>query len=232
MMMRSLLLAAVGVCFAAPAYALTPDGWEYITTDDGVSVYKKEVEGSDIVAFRGVMYADLHIGKIISVFRDPKQRPHWVDRYANHTTYERTPWSETYWIHFGLPWPVSDRDYVLQSKAEVRPEKRTVITRIKSVERDEKPKDECCVRAVVYGTYYEFVALPGEERTKLMVEVHTEPKGSIPSWLVNLIQKSWPSKTLKGLVERAAEVDPKPVEKLADWHRPKGTKTSTTTASN
>ena len=61
---------------------------------------------------------------------------------------------------------------------------------------------DCCVRAEVKGTYYNFTALSAK-RTKLEVEVHTDPKGLLPNWLVNLIQKKWPSKTLSGLIRHA-----------------------------
>jgi len=33
----------------------------------------------------------------------------------------------------------------------------------------------------------------------VVAEVHTDPKGSLPKWLVNLVQKSWAHTTLMGL---------------------------------
>lgn len=214
-------IALLTLMGSASAHAKTADGWEYVGTDRNVTVYKKGVEGTDIVAFRGVAYADVHIGKLFQVFRDPKEREHWVDRYAGHETLATAPGEETYWIHFGLPWPVSDRDYVLRSVAKLAPDERKLTVEIESVEHANKPKQDCCVRAIAYSTFYEFTAIPGEEKTKLIVEVHTDPKGSIPSWLVNLIQKSWPAKTLDGLIQRTKEAGAKPVASMSDWHRPK-----------
>lgn len=210
----ALLLTLIG----RVADAKTPDGWEYIGTDRNVTLYKKTVEGSDLVAFRGVTYADLHIGKLYGVLREPKERPNWVDRYANDETYIRTAERQVYWIHFGLPWPVSDRDYVLESVAKLDPERGRVTVNIESTEHEKKPPDDCCVRAIVKRTYYEFTAIPGEEKTKLIVEVHTDPKGSLPTWLVNLIQKTWPSKTLDGLVQRTRALNPEPFAPMATWH--------------
>lgn len=214
---RLLTLAALA---AAPSvvHADTQDGWEYLRTDNGVVVYRKNVEGSDIVAFKGVAYADLPIGKILATFQNPDERKFWVDRYAEHKTYEKAENSETYWIHFSLPPLVSDRDYVLRAEGKALPDKRTYTTTIKSVERADNPEDDCCVRAQVYGTYYEFVALPGEKKTKLTVEVHTDPKGSLPTWLVNLIQKSWPAKTLNGLINQAKVSPRSALPEYATWH--------------
>lgn len=230
--MKKLVVACVGLCAAlasAPARAETPDGWEYITTDDGVVVYRKEVPGSDVVAFKGVAYAKVPIGKILAVFKDPAERPFWVDRYEDHKTLDKSENTETYWIHFGVPWPVSDRDYVLHSDGKEDPEKRVYTCTIKSVERKEAPVNDCCVRAVVYKTFYEFTAVPDGETTKIVVEVHTDPKGSLPSWLVNLIQESWPSNTLHSLIERAKISTRKPLSKFADWHKKASLAQSTVT---
>jgi hypothetical protein len=216
------LLAAAAA--SAPAISFADDaggGWEYVTTDDGVVVYRKEVPGSDVVAFKGVTYTELPIGRILAVFQDGGQRPHWVDRYEEHKTLDKGPEWETYWIHFGLPWPVSDRDYVLNAQGKADQERRVYTVQIKSVEHPKKGIDDCCVRAVVYGTYYEFSVVPGENKVKMLVEVHTDPKGSLPSWLVNLIQKSWPSKTLNGLIRRAKEVNVPPFPPVATWHEKK-----------
>jgi hypothetical protein len=73
------------------------------------------------------------------------------------------------------------------------------------------------VRAQACGTYYKFEAFRGKTKTKLTVEVHTDPKGMLPSWLVNAIQKGWPSKTLNGLVKRARKVN-KIADGYAKWH--------------
>ena len=90
---------------------------------------------------------------------------------------------------------------------------------IQSVEDQTKPVDDCCVRAQAYGTYYRFEAIPGENKTKVEVEVHTNPKGMLPSWLVNMIQKNWPKKTLNGLI-REASAENQEHARFAAWHKP------------
>ena len=170
-----------------------------------MKVSRKTVEGSSLFAFRGVTEADIALDVLIATFTDPKQRRHWVNRYEEHVTIKKTKLSETYWIHFGLPPLVSDRDYVLKSDAKIDKKAGVIEVRIKSVTHDKYPPD-CCVRAEVKGTYYKFTALSAT-RTKLEVEVHTDPKGMLPSWLVNIIQKKWPSKTLSGLIKRAKKVN-------------------------
>lgn len=189
--------------------------WEKVGKKDGVMVSKKEVPNSDLLAFRGVVVHDIHIGQVMTTFIDETQRSKWVDRYAAHRTLAKTDRTQTYWIHFSLPFPISDRDYVLYSEGHPDPAKKVVITKIKSVVNPKAPEDDCCVRAEVYGTYYKFEALPGG-KTKLTVEVHTNPKGLLPGWLINSIQEDWPSKTLNALVAQARTQPIHP--NYTDWH--------------
>ncbi len=195
------------------------NGWESLGDIDGVKVRKKEVEGTDLFMFSGEIVTDIHIGKIISVFADSNERQHWVSRYEEHQTLKKGENFEEYRIEFHTPFPVTNRDYVLRSVGSVEPSKREFTCKIQSVVRAAAPENDCCVRANANGTFYRFTAIPGPKpRTRLYVEVHTDPKGMLPDWLVNMIQKKWPSETLNGLIARAKESDAPIHPKFADWH--------------
>lgn len=210
-----LLCTVVGV--SSPALGKSGK-WEEIGTKDNVKVSRMQVTGSEVFAFRGEIVADVHIGKIMRVFIDSKQRKHWVDRYADHKTLERTDRMEKYWIKFGLPFPVSDRDYVLQTDVEIDEINKIITANVRSIEDPRMPENSCCVRAQAYSTYYRFEAIPGEEKTRMIVEVHTDPKGMLPNWLINRIQKDWPSKTLGGLLKQSKRKEQTPLPKMANWH--------------
>ncbi len=215
---RAVLALCLSLAFLSSAAVAQEGAWESIGTYDGVKVWRKTVPGSELFAFKGEIVTNLHIGKIMTTFLDREQRKFWVDRFADQKMIEKpNPLSELYWIHFGLPFPISDRDYVLKADGQVDNAAHVFTARIKSVVDPRKGADDCCVRAEAKNTYYRFEALPGSEKTKLTVEVHTDPKGSLPDWLINLIQKKWPSKTLSGLITRARaqnQIQPE----FANWH--------------
>ncbi|RDV37276.1 hypothetical protein DV096_14955 [Bradymonadaceae bacterium TMQ3] len=207
------------LAFSAPATAQQGGNWEALGDSDGVAISRMQVEGSSVFAFRGEIVADVHIGKILTVFADGDQRRHWVDRYDEHGTLDRGELSERYWIRFGLPFPIKDRDYVLQTNGRLNQDDQVFIATIESVDDARRPENDCCVRAMTYSTYYRFEALEGE-RTRMIVEVHTDPKGLLPNWLVNRIQRDWPSKTLGGLIRQAKKGDQPLYGPVADWHTP------------
>ena len=109
-------------------------------------------------------------------------------------------------IEISLPWPISDRDYVYHAKATNQGE--SVILSIKSMTHRKAPKT-VGVRAHLHRCTYTLVPKDGN-RTHVTVEVHTDPKGILPNWLVNLIQKKWPIKTLSGIRRQVTKSFVKP----------------------
>lgn len=210
-------LLAVGACLLVLTVASTAsaDDWEHIDTTDGVWVYEKEA--GDDVMFRGVTEADVSIGELFAVYRNPEHRPYWVDNYENHETFERDESSEIYWMHLDMPFGVSDRDYVLEANYEFNEGNWTIEAVTESIEDDRKPEDDCCTRAET-RTEYTFQAQPGEETTTIEVVVEVDLKGRVPSRVVDSATEEWPVETLNGLIDRTKQADVEPDSRVDDWH--------------
>ena len=202
----------------APKSSLNQGKWEVLSNADGFTTKRKSVEGSNIFAFRGETVADVPIAKLLTIFLDSESRSKWVNMYGGDATLEnKTKSDRVYWIRFNTPFPTSDRDYVLHAKGHADHDNRVYTTTIESVDHPTKPKNGCCVRGVAYGTYYRFEAIPGTNKTRVEVEVHTDPKGWLPSWLTNVIQKNWPKKTLTSLIREASKPTVQAHPEFAAW---------------
>ena len=46
--------------------------------------------------------------------------------------------------------------------------------------------------------------------TLLTVEIHADPKGWLPSWVINFFQKDWAHETILGIRKQTAKKDLKP----------------------
>ena len=106
--------------------------------------------------------------------------------------------------HYNLSWPVSDRDYVIESKWSVMKDKKlsTVILSIKSIVGDSVPEIEGRVRGQLYRLVYKLEKLESNQ-TRVTVEIMVNPKGLLPNFMINLIQKNWPITTLRQLNAQA-----------------------------
>lgn len=218
--MNKLNMSLIAVLFFTNIAHAADASWETLSVDDGFTTQRKVVPGSDMFAFRGEMVTDVSIAELMTVFLDTDRRKDWVDKFESSSDLSADgEFSKTYYIRFNLPYPITDRDYVLSAVGKIDDANRVVTTLIKSVDHQKAPVDDCCVRANALGTFYRFAQLPNG-KTKLEVEVHTDPKGSLPSWLVNIIQKSWPRKTLQALVREAKKAGIPKHATFAHWDAP------------
>lgn len=194
------------------------EGWEYSNDDDGVRVWRRDVEGSRVVAFRGETVIDAPIAKVVSVLDDTSRRLEWVHS-AKETrkirqvgTLERVEYN-----HTGAPWPVRDRDFVYLAKIALDRTLKQVRIAIHSVADEAMPEADCCVRGEIAKSLYILTSVENGTKTHITVEVNADPKGAIPKFIANIFQKSWPRKTLLGVKRQVQKEDVKPLKMVEDY---------------
>ena len=171
--------------------------WQEMDSDNGFISYSKEIEGSKLVAFKGVGDIDAPISKLLWVLTDNVHRAEWVDRLYETKELDRIGEHEfVVYQAYRLPVFISNRDYVYRGKATTQDDGSVIVT-LASEEHPDAP-ETIGVRAHLNQSSYTLTPA-ADGKTTVTVEIHTDPKGLLPSWLVNLIQKSWPLKTLNGL---------------------------------
>jgi hypothetical protein len=187
-------LTLFALFFCLNAFGSINAHWESISEKDGVSVFKTEVPGTKVVGFRGETTIYASAEKVMNVLLDNDHRKEWVDRLKESKVLEQVgPFEYVIYQEFALPWPLKNRDFIYRGKAERDKDGRVILT-LRSEELKNAPKTTG-VRAELKESRYIITPI-GKFKCKLEVEILSDPKGSIPVWLVNLIQKSWPAKTL------------------------------------
>jgi len=87
--------------------------WTLKRTDDGMTVYTRDREGSDIKQVKLVMKVDADIEKINEVLIDASRQTEWVFKCTEAK--DLGGQIETGWYYYSriaLPWPMDDRDLV------------------------------------------------------------------------------------------------------------------------
>jgi hypothetical protein len=195
----------------APGLWSNPDmpvGWEKLGVDDGVNVYRKEVEGNPVVAVRGEGVVDAPIARVASVIFDDKRATEWVDSlveaklvkmYGEHEFLE--------YNHIGTPFVLKDRDFLTRGTVEADLKEKTILVTMKSVDDPAMPPSKY-VRGEMNG-FWKLRSLENGLKTYVIAEMHADPKGSVPKWIVNLFQKGWPHNTIVSLRKQATRPDVK-----------------------
>ena len=175
-------------------------------TEFTIIVEKKNSPEDEVNTYRGTTTMPISIERIAYVLDDTESKKEWVSRLKEETRLEENPSSyrSIAYQHYNLSWPVSDRDYVIESKWTVMKDMKlpTAILRIKSTKRDDVPEIEGRVRGQLDRLIYKLEKLKSNQ-TRVTVEIMVNPKGLLPNFMINLIQKEWPITTLRQLNAQA-----------------------------
>ncbi|MBO87764.1 MAG: hypothetical protein CL927_20635 [Deltaproteobacteria bacterium] len=198
-------------------FAGTAD-WTRIGEKDGITSYLRPVEGERVEATRGVTTVNVPLCELISFYVDPSLATTWVDMLTEYEVIELNARQSIVWQRFDMPWPVADREFLLQVNV-TRPDERTVKVSLVSTTdpRFPPPTDgDGLVRGVMSPSSWTFTRL-SESRTKVDMVGHADPSGAFPAWLINIIQQTFPYNTLSAFA-REAENGKVPLRsECADW---------------
>ena len=171
-----------------------------------IIVEKKNSPEDEVNTYRGTTTMPISIERIAYVLDDTESKTEWVSRLKKETRLEENPSSyrSIAYQHYNLSWPVSDRDYVIESKWTVMKDTKlpTAILSIKSIIRDDVPEIKGRVRGQSNRLVYKLEKLKSNQ-TRVTVEIMVNPKGLLPNFMINLIQKEWPITTLRQLNAQA-----------------------------
>jgi hypothetical protein len=195
---------------AAKPAAGAETSWEQIANDEGITVFRREVAGSPVIAFKGIGVINAPIARVASVVIDTPRTKEWMDSTAESRVVRRVgPLEQIVYTHVTTP-PIvmKDRDFVTQARGEVDGTKKRFIIHIKSVSDAGAPPTSF-VRGEILHSSFIMTSIDNGKKTQVITEIHADPKGSVAKWVVNLFQKNWPFNTIKNLRKQVARGDVK-----------------------
>jgi hypothetical protein len=202
------ILSAFAVVFANHSLAQATEWEQTGKTDDGITTFRKEVPGSDIIAFRGEGDVNAPLTLIASIVFDCTRGTEWVDdlkeSHALHKDQSQTLDFVEY-DHVGTPFVMKDRDFVSLVTTRVDPANHSMT--IKSVDDPSAPKTTFIRGEMVATFIFTAVGSGKDQKTHVLADIHCDPKGSVAKWIVNFFQKDWPVTTFRNLRKQALKAD-------------------------
>lgn len=199
-----LLAAAFALGGVAPSWA-NADGWKLAADSNDVRVWKRDVPDSPFVEFRAETTVKSSLAALVNLFYDLDAAPTWLDHTRRVAALRRDDTIHEYvlLIETDMPWPIKDRDAVIQGRWWQEQGTMAVLMRARSV--DVHPVNPDYVRNVIRS---DWTFIPqGGGRVKVVMGGHVDPGGNLPTWAVNLLIQESPLATLGNL--RKIVADPK-----------------------
>jgi hypothetical protein len=156
--------------------------WELKKNENGIEVYTRKAATGNIKELRVLCELDATRAQLISTLQDIPKYSDWV--YSNKKSVilkTDNPEKITYYTISHLPWPIKDRDLIVELNINQTPEVLNIIAKGLP---DYLPKNEKFVR-VPYSLAMWKVTQVTDNKLKVDYTFSVDPGGSIPAWLVN-----------------------------------------------
>ncbi|MDF3199694.1 START domain-containing protein [Pseudomonas sp. 1912-s] len=194
---RVAVLCGFTVLFAAAAHA---EDWQTAKDEDGIKISLSEIAGSKYKAYRGVTTIKAPLAKIQALQEDVAGACSWIHECKSQKLLKQEGDKSWTYTQFKAPFPVTDRDSILEITT-TKAADGTVTRKLLEVPTYQ-PEVKGYVRVAQVDGYWKLVP-KGDNLTEVTYQVHTEPGGSVPSWLANKFVVDAPFNTLKALKEHA-----------------------------
>ena len=191
------LACGLSVLLAGVAHA---EDWKVAKDEDGIKVSLSEVPGSQYKAYQGVTLINAPVAKISALQEDVAGACAWIHECKTQKMLKHEGDKSWTYTQFNTPWPVTPRDSVLLVTSTTAPD--GTLTRTLEGTPTYLPDEKGFVRVAQVKGFWKLVP-KGANQTEVTYQVHTEPGGSVPSWLANKFVVDAPFNTLKALKERA-----------------------------
>ena len=180
--------------------------WKLMKNEDAIKVYSRTIAGSDIPEVKGIVKIKTTKSKLLEIFNDTKNFTKWSYNCVKAFELYDDKIDEKYnYLEINFPFPTTDRDFIVKSK-KIDIDKDTVKLVLTGASNycDNKSSKVCKrtktdnIRITSLNGFY-LIEKMDSKFYKLTYQIHSEPSGSIPSWLVNTMVVDMPFETLKNL---------------------------------
>ncbi|KAK7477220.1 hypothetical protein BaRGS_00031531 [Batillaria attramentaria] len=167
------------------------DGWEFFVSSHGVTIYRLYNEASGLYQYKIYGVLDNVLPDVCAdVYMDLEYRRQW-DTYAKELYETEADGKKLIYWNVNFPFPLWNRDYVYRRELrEIEHNGRKIwVVLARSQETPSIPEKSGIVRV---DDYIQSAALTSDDKvgTKAYMRYYDNPKGNIPTWLIN-----WAAKT-------------------------------------
>jgi len=156
--------------------------WRLEREEEGVRVYLADVPGSKYKAYRGVVTINGDLAAMKAAPEDVEGSCTWIFSCQQQRLLKGGGDMSELYARFEMPWPVKARDSVIQ--VATRTDADGSVTRLLKALPDRLPAERDFVRVQRVDGQWQLKPL-ADGKVEVTYEAHTEPGGSVPSWLAN-----------------------------------------------
>ena len=200
--MRAMHSIALVALLGSVHVSAQAESWVVAKDEEGIKVSLSEVAGSKYKAYRGETVIKASVAKLRAMQEDVAGACTWIHECKTQKLLKHQGDQTWTYTQFNTPWPVTPRDSVLHITTVDGSDGS--VTRNLAGAANYVPEEKGFVRVAQVEGFWKMVP-QGANQTQVIYQVHTEPGGSVPSWLANKFVVDAPFNTLKALRTKAEQ---------------------------
>lgn len=213
---RALTLAAL-LLLALCSVAQAKDKWEVVEREAGITVSQRWPEGYELPIIKGVGVVDANIYEILAVMADIDRMCEWLHSCKQARLIEQKgAFDRITYNRFDLPWPLDDRDAVLQSRITVEQKKEFILIKYWDLKNSSVKPVEDVVRVPQMKGFYMLEKL-GDDKTRVTYQGEARPGGLVPDWVVAQSGRNIPLESIKKLRQQVRRMQGKYPDFVKAW---------------
>lgn len=193
--MKNRFLSLVLIICSQLSYSQIDD-WELKKDEDGIKVFTRKTDKSSVKEFKAITVLQNSMSSIINKITDAKGLKDWNYRTTKSRLLERVSDCEyVIYMYNDFPWPVKDRDHISRlTLFDINSE--TVKINIEPMP-NKLPEYNDVIRIEEFSGYWLLEKL--ETGVRVTQQMYGEPKGNVPSVIINATLAKAPLYSFKSL---------------------------------
>lgn len=174
--------------------------WQLIKNEDGIKVYTRRSDSEKFKEVRADFELKASEDQLIALLKNVSRHKQWS--YGTKKAYlisKKNTDTLIYYSEVSLPWPLSNRDLVIELSFKKDTLNKTLFIQAKSIPGilSEKPN---LVRVPFSLASWEVRVMP-DKLLRIQYTLSTDPGGTLPAWLVNFAASVGPYNSFEKLKE-------------------------------
>lgn len=172
--------------------------WVISKQGNGIKVFVRSIPTSPIKSFKGEITIKSSLIPLVAILEDSAALPRWMHETKSAKTLKEVNKSSSYvYVVSEMPWPVMDRDSITLATLTQNKQSKQIQITMKSVPNYIKNQAGLLRIKIMSGKW--ILTPQGKGTTKVIYEMHVDPGGKLPKWLVNSLSVDMPFYTLNNL---------------------------------
>jgi len=191
-------------------YGMHPNDfdWKIKEEKDGIKVFTApRHEETGIIPIKASTTIKHPLPRILSVLATTERKKEWIPNLLEaYTVEKKSKYERIEYTLYDSPWPFYDRAFVISTKGRYNKDEHSIYIDIASTEHDKVPLNPEYVRG---NTYIGSIFMKGMSQNETFFEITllTDFKGSIPTWIINMVQRKWPYKMFRNIKSQLEKED-------------------------